>query len=185
MRQPTRKGKPAVTKAAAAPTQAAGTRTPGRQTRQRIPLRQMVSNLEKAKGKDKVELLKQYASPAFKQYLGYIYDPRVAFTTLGDLPPYVPLDPTDAKVEKVDDAVWELLSKTPAGGFPPVYYLTDHGKGNFTHEALQLKVKSMLERIHPDDAIVLEGMFYKEVTAGITRKMLEEVWPKWTSEWPD
>lgn len=184
MRQPTRKGKPAVQNAAAPTATAPGSRSPGRQSRQRIPLRQMIANLEKAKGKDKVELLKQYASGPFKQFLGYIYDPRVAFNTLGDLPSYNPLDPTDSKVEKVDDAVWELLAKTPAGGFPPVYYLTDHGKGNFTHDALQNKVKAMLERIHPDDAIVLEGMFYKEVVAGITRKMLEEVWPKWTSEWP-
>lgn len=180
MRQPTRTGKSAVAKAPAK----AATEPSRRPSRQRLPLRTMIKNLEKAKGQEKLDLLEQYGSAGLKQFLGYIYDPRVQFTTLGDLPGYNPLDPNDSKVQRVDDAAWELLTKGPSGGFPPVYYLTDHGRGGYTHEKLQEKAKAMLERIHPEDAVILESMFFKEMVAGITRKMLESVWPKWTSEWP-
>lgn len=156
-----------------------------RRSRATVPLYKVVEAIESAKGeKAKIAVLQENESAGLKQYLGYIYDPRVQFEALSELLPYDPANPDDPKMEKLDQAAWELLNKAP-GGKPPVYYITDHGKGNFKTPQLQAKVRKMLEMVHPEDALCLERMFVKEPLSGLTRDTLEKVWPKWTKEWPD
>lgn len=132
----------------------------------------------------KVDLLKKYECSELKQLLGYVYDPRVKFSWPRTLPVYAPM-----KEEEVNDAVrdagWERLAKTPSGGFPWVYYLTDHGRGNYKEERLYSMWKSFLELVHPKDAKIFTHMYYKKPFRGLTRKIIEEAYPRLTAEWPE
>lgn len=155
-----------------------------------VPLFQIINEISEEKDRRrKILLLKKHESPELKQFLGYVYDPRVQFKELKRLPDYQKHEARKGENETalgpIENAAWERLKKPVSkGSFPYVYYLTDHGKGNLTVEQRLSKYKSMLETVHPKDAELFENMFYKVPITGITRKIIEEAFPKLTKDWP-
>lgn len=145
---------------------------------------EVVGAIASAQGEQKIKLLKQLGTGELKQFLGYVYDPRVKFTKLKKLPHYVALTPELAERDKAQQQVWDRLRKNPSDGRSFVYWLTDHGSGNLKPDQLASKWSAFLATISIPDAKLFEHMFYKVPIPGITRADLENAYPEWTKDWP-
>jgi hypothetical protein len=115
--------------------------------------------------KEKVDVLKQNATPALKDVLRGTFDSTIVFLLPEGSPPYTACEEHNAPSN--------LLKKNREFG-----YFVKGGPGQnmpkFKREQIFIR---MLEAVHPQDAELLIQMINKKAPKGLTRKTVEEAFP--------
>ena len=116
--------------------------------------------------KEKIQYLKDNGIPAVRDVCRGIYDERLEFIIPQGKPPYTPNRP-----ESVPSS---LKRKHRDFG----YFV----KGAVSEKQPQYKIErmyiQMLESIHAEDAVIVIDMVQKKAPKGLTKKIVEEAFPK-------
>jgi len=116
--------------------------------------------------KEKIQYLKDNGIPAVRDVCRGIYDERLEFIIPQGKPPYTPNKP-----ESVPSS---LRRKHRDFG----YFV----KGAISAGVAQFKIEKMyiqmLEAIHAEDAVIVIDMVQKKAPKGLTKKIVEEAFPK-------
>lgn len=118
--------------------------------------------------KEKIEILKKFEHPTFKEFLNYTFNPNIKFDV--EIPQYkASFDPAGLNVMYLDDEVkrtYRFIVGHPkrAAGLSP----------NKQKELLLL----VLESLHKDEAELYVKMFKKDLKIPfLTKKLVKEVYP--------
>jgi len=121
---------------------------------------------EKKTRKEKIQYLKENNIPAVRDVCRGIYDERLEFIIPEGKPPYTPNKP-----ESVPSS---LTRKHRDFG----YFV----KGAVSAQQPQYKIErifiQLLEAIHPEDAEITIDMVQRKAPKGLTKKIVEEAFPK-------
>jgi hypothetical protein len=130
-------------------------------------LYEVIEEVSKAKTrKEKKEVLKKYEHPSYMDYYRCLFDDRVQFLLPEGKPPY-----TTGREES-----------TPSSWLRENKKLTYIVKGLKADNLIPLKREKIfigiLESVHPKDALLLVDMVQKKAPKGLTRKLIQEVFPQ-------
>ena len=116
--------------------------------------------------KEKIQYLKDNGIPAVRDVCRGIYDERLEFIIPKGKPPYKPNRP-----ESVPSSL--TRKHRDFGNFV---------KGAVSARQKQFRIEKkyiqMLESIHPQDAVIVIDMVQKKAPKGLTKKIVEEAFPK-------
>ena len=136
-----------------------------------LELFEIIDAIEKADEGDRVTVMRQFGSryTSFKDYLRCVFDDRIQFLLPEGKPPYRP-------------------AKTPSSSWHKKHLdLKFWVNGYYGRETHALRREnmfiSMLESIHPDDALLAVDMLSKKTPSKVlTRELVEESFPNLISE---
>lgn len=123
---------------------------------------------KKTKKADKIEMLKKFDKEyALKDLLKGTYDDRIKWLIPEGKPPYTP-----AKEESSPSS----LKKR----YKDFAYFAKGGPGMKMPAVKREKIfLSLIESIHPKDALLVINMVNKKAIKGITKKLVQETFPGW------
>ena len=145
------------------------TEQPGTNTH--IELFEIIDLIEKADEKDRVTVMRQFGTQytSFKDYLRCVFDDRIQFLLPEGKPPYMP-------------------AKTPSSSWHKKHMdLKFWVRGYYGNEIHSLRREnmfiSMLESIHPADALLAIDMLSRKTRSKVlTRELVEESFPNLISD---
>ena len=118
--------------------------------------------------KDKIEILKRFEHPTFKEFLNYAFNPNIHFDV--EVPQYKPsFDPAGLNIMYLDDEVKRMYR-----------FIVGHPKrppNLKTKKQTELLIL-VLESLHKDEADLCIKMIKKDLKIPfLTKKLLKEVYP--------
>jgi hypothetical protein len=118
--------------------------------------------------KDKIEVLKRFGNPTFKEFLNYTFNPEVKFDV--EIPQYKSSrDPAGLNLTYFDDE----LKRT-------YRFIVGHPKraGSLTPKKQKELLTILLETLHKDEADLYVKMLRKDLKVPfLTKKLVKEVFP--------
>ena len=116
--------------------------------------------------KEKIQYLKENGIPAVRDVCRGIYDERLEFIIPQGKPPYTPNKP---------ESVPSSLRRKHRDFGRYVKGLKSDGQSKYVTEK---KYIQLLESIHAEDAVIVINMVQKKAPKGLTKKIVEEAFPK-------
>jgi hypothetical protein len=132
----------------------------------RLGIFQILEQASSTKGaEEKINVLRQNASPALQQILKYAFDPTIVWDLPEGAPPYKPC-PYPAQEMRLFAEARRL------------YLFLKGGNPNLTKLKREALYIELLESIHPEDAKLLVEIKDKKIPyKGITLKLVKEAFP--------
>ena len=114
---------------------------------------------------EKVELLKQYETPALRDYIRGSMDNTIKWLVPDGNPPYTPCDPHNcpSSLNKQTRNLAYIVKGGPGEKMPAV-----------KRENILI---AMLETIDPNDALLVISMLNKKQPKGLTKAIIHEAYP--------
>jgi hypothetical protein len=118
--------------------------------------------------KEKIEVLKRFGNPTFKEFLNFVFNPNIKFDV--EIPQYKPsFDPAGLNMAYLDDEIKRVYR-----------FIVDHPKrsGSLTSKKQKELLTILLETLHKDEAEVYVKMLKKDLKVPfLTQKLVKEVFP--------
>jgi hypothetical protein len=118
--------------------------------------------------KEKIEVLKRFGNPTFKEFLNFVFNPNIKFDV--EIPQYKPsFDPAGLNMAYLDDEIKRVYR-----------FIVDHPKrsGSLTSKKQKELLTILLETLHKDEAEVFVKMLKKDLKVPfLTQKLVKEVFP--------
>lgn len=135
--------------------------------------------------RDKVDTLRRYESPSLRNYLCFLFDPKLTFNQLprGTPPFRSSANPTNIDTDTIRFEAHRHLFPDQRGEPPFVFFLTHLGRGNMSPSVVQSHFERLIRACHPKDNILFVAMKDKKPPIGITRKVVAEAFPDLEQTW--
>jgi len=132
----------------------------------RLGIFQILEQASSTKGtEEKINVLRQNASPALQQVLKYAFDPTIVWDLPEGAPPYKP-------------CVYPAQEMRLFAEARRLYLFLKGGNPNLTKLKREALYIELLESIHPEDAKLLVEIKDKKIPyKGITLKLVKEAFP--------
>lgn len=119
--------------------------------------------------KEKIDVLRKYDHPRFREFLKYAFDPGILFDV--EIPKYRPaVEPAGLNFTYLDQEVQKLYR-----------FIVNHPKRttNIPPEKQKSLLVVVLESLHKDEAVLLTNLINKDLKVkGLTAKLIKEAFPE-------